>query len=169
MTDPKDPSKDDPYATRMRKITNITPEQAAQLSTKQQAIYRNALNWQNGQKKQAAEQASAETAARAQAAAEAKAAKKAEQVAAFRMQTTIPQPTLGGTAKFLWMPQINLSLQSFVFPLAIIIQALARILISARLLPEDHPARNFNTARKYSLVNMINEARPFAGLSGIFL
>ena len=118
-------------------------------------------------KEQAAEQLRMAAVARVQAAADAKATKKqteveakAEKMAAMQTGTPAPHNVRGRQiARFLWMPQLNLSFKGFSFSFTLLTQLFAQILISARLLPTDHPAQSFIGAEVIGLSNLLREAR----------
>ena len=77
----------------------------------------------------------------------------------FSMQIPPMNVTKGDVARFIFMPQIGNSLKSVGFSLAVIMQTFAVILIAARLLPADHPARTLEGAKRYHLLNLLGEAR----------
>lgn len=79
--------------------------------------------------------------------------------AAIPQRPAFTPPTKGKVAAFLWMPQINLSLQAFSFPLALLVQTFAQILVGVGLLPAEHPARNYSGAKAYGITQLLEEAR----------
>ncbi len=77
----------------------------------------------------------------------------------FSVQMPPLNVTKGDVARFIFMPQIGNSLKSVGFSLAVIMQIFAVILIAAKLLPADHPARTLDGAKRYHLLNLLGEAR----------
>lgn len=80
-------------------------------------------------------------------------------VIAPRAPIEIKAPTKRSVAAFLWMPQIHLSLQAFTFPLALLVQTFAQILITTGLLRADHPARHYSGAKSFGIMQLLEEAR----------
>lgn len=153
----KDPSKfqkRDPYASRMRKITSITPEEIAKLSPKKFAIYQNAMSWLHAHE----EKTRAEAAARAQTATKPKAA----HVAAARDNAApqMPKISAGKIALYALNPfDFGQSFRGLQYLLAMLVQIFARILISVGLIAPDHPARRPGGALGYRLFALLEEAR----------
>jgi len=141
MSDPKKP-KFDP----LNPPKDMTPKQVARWLAVGRKVFA-----QN----QAAEQAAAEAKAKAEAAAEARAAR----ISLLRSQIKISKPTVGGAAKFLFMPQFNLSMQGISFALTLLVRHIAQSLASAGLLAPDHPALSYEGAKIFKLFPLLEEAR----------
>lgn len=172
MTKQRDPEKtENPYTRRMQKLAAATPEQVAKMTPKQQAARLAAMHHlhQESEQAHAAEQ---KTRQESEAQAAARTAQLAASAQRFAMPQMPPMPPVskGQMAAFLWMPQVNKSLQAFTFPLALLVQTFAQILSSAGLLAADHPARRYEAAKSIGLMALLDEARqnlpPLAALWG---
>ena len=67
-------------------------------------------------------------------------------------------PTKRETMRFLFSPQIGMSLQGMTQSVGILVRTFTLLLISVNLLPKNHPAATMQGAQSYSLFNVIGEA-----------
>jgi len=163
MTDQKDPLKSqkyNPYIARMRKIMRLPLEQVKKLSPKKLAIYQDAMSWQRSQAAEAEK-----------ATAKAKIMEPTESVAQEQQSSAPSSPSyappprekpksaFGKMARFLWTPQLNISVRGFSYSLSLLTQMLAQILVSSELLPSNHPALTQIGAQAYNVANLLREAR----------
>lgn len=105
--------------------------------------------------RQASDRAAAEAAAKAAAAMEA----KVIQAAAIRARVRPVAVTPKQVASFLWGPDFKATLSPLSVTFGWLVQTLAQSLISAYLLPPDHPARTLAGAKEFRVVQLIDEAR----------